>query len=381
MTEERSLSESLASRWRLAWRRVDETLMAVDEAWATPAVRRHPAPCAPSTELRCRPPHRCCHDQQHVGPTGRDEREPQEYTLVVESLLDDARAAGRADEKYQQLLKGDDASDGVQRRDGLVYSRDGRLYVPECRRLRTRLLELAHDNVGHFGRDRTLERLSRHCVWDGMSKEVADWCRSCAVCAAVKTSSSMQAGQLRPLPVPERAWDSVGVDFTGPLPQTDGRPQQHHGHRRPSDGHADTEAVLDRPSRAARRAELLLDAMLGVGRLPTSIVSDRDVRFTGAGVGPAVARPEDGAEDEHRVPPADGREDRESEPHAAGRAARVRGEPHGLGRVAAVRGGGVQQHRQRVDGPHAVRAELPRRRAIDPLQWALGGQLAHGTMA
>ena len=92
------------------------------------------------------------------------------------------REAGKHDKQYQAVLKGDDKHDGLVRRDGLVYSRTGAVYIPDDRRLKTRLLELAHDAIGHFGRDRKIERLGRHCVWAGMSKEVGDWCPSCAVC-------------------------------------------------------------------------------------------------------------------------------------------------------------------------------------------------------
>ena len=85
--------------------------------------------------------------------------ERTESTLIVESLLNDARTAATHDPQYQLLLKGDEKHDGLLRRDGLVYSRSGSVYIPNDRRLRTRLLELAHDAVGHFGRARTIERL------------------------------------------------------------------------------------------------------------------------------------------------------------------------------------------------------------------------------
>ena len=60
----------------------------------------------------------------------------------------DLRQAAKQDDRYQAMLKGDDRQDGLQRRDGLVYSRSGAVYVPNDRRLKTRLLELAHDAVG-----------------------------------------------------------------------------------------------------------------------------------------------------------------------------------------------------------------------------------------
>ena len=192
--------------------------------------------------------------------------------LVVESLLDDVRAAGKASEKYQQLLVGDDESDGVQRRDGLVYTRDGKLYIPDDRRLRTRLLELAHDAVGHFGRERTLERLQRHCVWAGMSKEVADYCMSCAVCAVVKTSSAMQAGKLTAAAHPGAGVGQRGRRLHRPAASDGSRAQQHHGHHRPADRHADAEDVQheDRRQRG-RQAAAGADAGHGQGcRHPSS---------------------------------------------------------------------------------------------------------------
>ena len=63
-----------------------------------------------------------------------------------------ARAAAKRDE-VSAAAERRRKQDGLQRRDGLVYSRSGAVYVPDDRRLKTRLLELAHDAVGHFGRD------------------------------------------------------------------------------------------------------------------------------------------------------------------------------------------------------------------------------------
>ena len=216
--------------------------------------------------------------------SSEDAPSERESTLVVESLLGDARVAATHDPPYQQMLNGDEKHDGLQRRDGLVYSRDGRVYIPNDRRLRTRLLELAHDAVGHFGRARTIERLSRHCTWIGLTKEVEDWCRSCGVCAANKSSNALPAGLLRPLPIPDSPWDSVGIDFVGPLPKS-------------KQGHDYILVLIDRFTKmmklracnttitATETGRLLVDMLLDLGKLPSSIVSDRDVRFTGAAWG------------------------------------------------------------------------------------------------
>jgi predicted aspartyl protease len=162
-----------------------------------------------------------------AGGQKKDYSQFTELWLLVENLQAEARAAGAKDEKYQLLLKGDEQHDGLRRVDGLVLSRTGAVYVPDNRALKTKLVELAH--MGHFGRDRTLEHLARHCYWVGMTREVDDFVRGCHTCQANKTPSALPAGLLRPLPIPNQVWDSVGVDFVGPFPTSTGGPIEQDG--------------------------------------------------------------------------------------------------------------------------------------------------------
>ena len=298
------------------------------------------------------------------------QRGSTESQLQVESLLTDVRAAASTDEQYVALLKGDDKRDGLQRRDGLVYSRSGALYIPDDRRLRTKLLQLAHDAVGHFGRSKTIERLGRHCVWVGMTKEVEDYCRSCAVCAESKGSNALPAGQLVPLPIPERVWDSVGVDFTGPLPET-------------ARGYNSIMATVDRfsgmlmlrPCKTSitgiQSGKLLLDQMLGMGRLPTSIVSDRDVRFTGAAWGQLWR----GLKTEQKMstsfhPQTDGKTERSNRTLQAvlrSYAESRQDWDEWLSFVAAAYNSTVHESTGRTP----FEMNFPDARSIDPLQWAV----------
>ena len=161
------------------------------------------------------------------------------------------------------------------------------------------------------------------------------------------------------MPIPERVWDSVGVDFTGPLPET-------------ASGYNSIMAIVDRFSKMVtlqavqdditgiQAGRLLLDEMLGLGRIPTSIVSDRDVRFTGAAWGQlwrALNTEPKMSTGYH--PQTDGQTERANRTLQAVLRSYAESSER-LGRVAAVRGGGVQQHSAGLDGPHAVRDELPR---------------------
>ena len=80
--------------------------------------------------------------------------------------------------------------------------------------IRLRLLQESHDCVvaGHPRRDRTLSNLSRHFYWPRMGLSVKDFVRSCELCQRSK-SSRVKQGLLQPLPIPDRPWESLSMDF------------------------------------------------------------------------------------------------------------------------------------------------------------------------
>ncbi|KAJ6614648.1 hypothetical protein B0H10DRAFT_1802863 [Mycena sp. CBHHK59/15] len=51
-----------------------------------------------------------------------------------------------------------------------------------------------------------------------MGKAIAAFCASCGACAMSKPHNKAPAGLLRSLPIPQRPWDSIGMDFVGPVP-------------------------------------------------------------------------------------------------------------------------------------------------------------------
>jgi hypothetical protein len=51
-----------------------------------------------------------------------------------------------------------------------------------------------------------------------MAKDIAVFCDSCNTCQASKTSNKRPCGLMHTLPIPMRPWESVGINFMGPLP-------------------------------------------------------------------------------------------------------------------------------------------------------------------
>ena len=96
----------------------------------------------------------------------------------------------------------------------------GRWYVP-AGSLRNELLRETHDAkwAGHPGEERTLALLARSYYWPKMGEDVQAYVKSCLVCQMDKTEMKNAAGLLQPLPIPERPWESISMDFITGFPK------------------------------------------------------------------------------------------------------------------------------------------------------------------
>ena len=100
----------------------------------------------------------------------------------------------------------------------------GRIYVPNDKDLRRRIISQFHDSriTGHPGRAKTLELVSRDYWWPQMSRHIGHYTRSCETCLRSKVIRRRPIGELNPLPVPEGRWEVVSVDFITELPEAHG---------------------------------------------------------------------------------------------------------------------------------------------------------------
>ena len=53
-----------------------------------------------------------------------------------------------------------------------------------------------------------------------MVQDIEAFCTSCGACATAKDTNSKLKCLLHGLPIPDRPWQSIGMDFMGPLPQS-----------------------------------------------------------------------------------------------------------------------------------------------------------------
>jgi len=111
-----------------------------------------------------------------------------------------------------------------------------------------------------------------------MAQDIKTYIQQCLVCQQAKTTTTLPAGLLQPLPIPNQIWEDLAMDFITGLPL--------------SQGFTVICVVIDRLSKAAHFipmkqdftsklvAELFFKHIVKLHGLPKSIVFDRDTVFT-----------------------------------------------------------------------------------------------------
>lgn len=131
--------------------------------------------------------------------------------------------------------------------------------------------------LGHFGLDKTLELVRRFYFWPRMQSNVRKFVLECVVCQRNKGTSS-NVGIYTPLPIPNKPWDSVSMDFVLGIPRT-------------KSGYDSVYVVVDWFSKmehflpckvthdASNITVLFFKEIVRLHGLPLSIVLDRDPKF------------------------------------------------------------------------------------------------------
>jgi hypothetical protein len=145
---------------------------------------------------------------------------------VQRSLRDDVQeesVAKAARELQKDKGRGTIKSAEWSKSDGLLMFR-GKIYVPNDRDLRRRIVKQHHDTciVGHAGRFKTLKLVSRNYWWPQMSCYISIYVKHCDLCNRTKVQRQRPIGELHPSETPEALWETISVDFIVELPESHG---------------------------------------------------------------------------------------------------------------------------------------------------------------
>lgn len=169
----------------------------------------------------------------------------------------------------------------VVRWDLLERTSDGSVLVPNCPKLRSRILHVVHDSPtsGHLGIHKTAARLAANYHWSNQWADVVQYCRTCVDCQRSKARQGATPGLLQPTQIDPKG-HTVALDFLGPFTRT-------------ARGNDCVLVLMDTFTRrvfleplssdatAERVARIVFNRIVRHQGVPRAIRSDRDSRFTG----------------------------------------------------------------------------------------------------
>jgi predicted aspartyl protease len=202
----------------------------------------------------------------------------KDQLLLIEQLLQ----VNRTSESLQGFRSS--AIEGHQHlriEDGLLLYQ-GRLFVPEDDQLRTKLLYEIHATLpaAHPGRNKTRVIAARQFYWPRMNSDIDIFVAACQSCRRASTPRDKTPGLLKPLPIPERPWQHISMDFMS--------------FNKDRHGYDNVFVVVDRlgkrpfslpcykTAKAKDAAWLYYEHIYRIYGLPDTIVSDRGPQFISA---------------------------------------------------------------------------------------------------
>ena len=132
----------------------------------------------------------------------------------------------RQDKIYSKILENPKAHMRFGVRKGLIFtknnlSRDVICISPKAIQKGKRVIEIiinhAHNIIGHYRQFKTAQYIRRYFWWPSMLHDIELYCKTCGICMTTKDMNSKWTGLLHSLPIPDRPWQSIGMDFMGPL--------------------------------------------------------------------------------------------------------------------------------------------------------------------
>lgn len=157
-------------------------------------------------------------DSENVDSIGTDER----WLQTIQQADGELR-------RIVEILKDTESNNVLEIKNNFTYKND-KLYrvvkkddevnllwvVPKS--VRWQILKSNHDNVGHFGYDKTYNRIRKVYWFKNMRRFIKKYCKSCLHCAFNKVPGGPKEGMLHSIPKSDKPFDTLHADHCGPFP-------------------------------------------------------------------------------------------------------------------------------------------------------------------
>lgn len=215
----------------------------------------------------------------------------QSYSLLVglePTEIERWLQAYKSDKHFSEVLaqmkggKGALYSQYHYSENGLIYFEDwqgnNRLCVPQD--LRTEVMAQAHNIItegAHPGYYRNYNRIASTYYWPKMSRDIKMYANTCDICQKSKPRRHAPTGLLRPIPIPEKPFEVVSMDFIPELPL--------------SNGYDNILVIVDKLTKYAvflpcttkiteeETAKLFFEHIISKFGIPRQVITDRDTRW------------------------------------------------------------------------------------------------------
>ena len=89
------------------------------------------------------------------------------------------------------------------------------MFVPNVGQLKFRFIQKFHDDpvAGHPKKTKTYEILNKYYYWPGIINDVKRFVKNCYGCKKSKTSKTKYNGAFKPLPITDKRWVHISIDF------------------------------------------------------------------------------------------------------------------------------------------------------------------------
>ena len=162
--------------------------------------------------------------------------------------------------------------------DGVLLYK-GRMCLPEG--MMKEALSDCHDSIGHFGFEKTYDRLCTHWFRPGLARTVKDYIASCRICKGAKRSKLRPAGEMTPQRfIENKTFAAMAIDVILGLPES----ERKNACLVMTDLFTKTVRLRATTNKATAEdiAQLIMEAVVNHGFLPTTIISDRDPKYISA---------------------------------------------------------------------------------------------------
>ncbi|HEV7235588.1 MAG TPA: DDE-type integrase/transposase/recombinase, partial [Ktedonobacteraceae bacterium] len=139
--------------------------------------------------------------------------------LLTDQLLQTNRASPSLEENRQSAGR---TNSPWTLEDGLLLYKSKLAIPKDDKTLQTKVLDEVHRqaSTAHPGRNKTMKLVGARYYWPGWRRYVEEYIRNCRKCRRAENPRDRPPGLLQPLPVPERPWQHISMDYRSfPLDQ------------------------------------------------------------------------------------------------------------------------------------------------------------------